>query len=65
MTGRLHAWQIPSPWSRYTSGGRHPVAGGGGGGRPDLAQAGARDTSRLREALETAERVGREALEGV
>ena len=41
------------------------AAGGGGGGRPDLAQAGARDASRLREALETAERVGREALERV
>ena len=32
------------------------VVGGGGGGRPNLAQAGGRDASRLDEALETARR---------
>jgi alanyl-tRNA synthetase len=30
------------------------AAGGGGGGRPDMAQAGARDSSKLEEALQTA-----------
>src|SRR5690606_8868007 len=38
------------------------VAGGGGGGRPDLAQAGGRDPSKLAEALKLAERLGAEAL---
>ncbi len=33
------------------------VIGGGGGGRPDLAQAGGKDLSRLDEALERAFRV--------
>jgi alanyl-tRNA synthetase len=32
------------------------VVGGGGGGRPNVAQAGGRDASRLDEALETARR---------
>ena len=40
------------------------VAGGGGGGRPDLAQAGARDASKLDAALEEARRLGRLALNG-
>ncbi|MGH2608927.1 MAG: DHHA1 domain-containing protein, partial [Tepidiformaceae bacterium] len=40
------------------------VAGGGGGGKPDLAQAGAKDPGRLADALEAARRLGREALEG-
>ena len=39
------------------------AAGGGGGGRPDLATAGARDTSRLDDALATARRLATEALE--
>ncbi|NET53633.1 MAG: hypothetical protein F6K09_34785, partial [Merismopedia sp. SIO2A8] len=30
------------------------ICGGGGGGRPNLAQAGGRDASKLPEALETA-----------
>ncbi len=30
------------------------VVGGGGGGRPDIAQAGGRDASKLAEALKTA-----------
>ena len=30
------------------------ICGGGGGGRPNLAQAGGRDPSKLAEALETA-----------
>jgi alanyl-tRNA synthetase len=30
------------------------ICGGGGGGRPNLAQAGGRDPSKLQEALETA-----------
>jgi alanyl-tRNA synthetase len=42
-----------------------PVAkavGGGGGGRPDLAQAGGREPSKLREALDVAERTIAEML---
>ncbi len=38
------------------------VVGGGGGGRPGLAQAGGRDASRLREALEAARLLARERL---
>jgi alanyl-tRNA synthetase len=33
------------------------AAGGGGGGRPDMAQAGARDTSKIEEALATARQI--------
>lgn len=33
-----------------------PVIGGGGGGRPDMAQAGGKDASKLSQALETARR---------
>ncbi len=40
------------------------VAGGGGGGRPDLAQAGARDPGLIPAALEEARRLGRTALAG-
>ncbi|HEY9811937.1 MAG TPA: DHHA1 domain-containing protein, partial [Candidatus Sericytochromatia bacterium] len=32
------------------------ICGGGGGGRPNLAQAGGRDPSKLKEALETAQK---------
>jgi len=35
-------------------GGIAKLCGGGGGGRPNLAQAGGRDASKLSEALETA-----------
>jgi alanyl-tRNA synthetase len=38
------------------------VAGGGGGGRPDIAQAGAKDASRVDQALAEARRLGTEAL---
>ena len=34
-----------------------PIVGGGGGGRPDAAQAGGKDPSKLAEALATAERL--------
>jgi len=37
-----------------------PIVGGGGGGRPDAAQAGGKDPSRLAEALATAERLAGE-----
>jgi len=42
--------------------GAAPIIGGGGGGRPDLAQAGGRDASRLDEALREAGRLALEAL---
>ena len=42
-----------------------PIIGGGGGGRPDLAQAGGRDVSRLDEALREAGRLALEALQGL
>ncbi|NLW56391.1 MAG: alanine--tRNA ligase [Firmicutes bacterium] len=40
------------------------VAGGGGGGRPELAQAGGRETGKLEQALQEGERVIRSLLEG-
>ena len=39
------------------------VAGGGGGGRPEMAQAGGKDASKLDEALGLARRLAREALQ--
>lgn len=39
------------------------ICGGGGGGRPNLAQAGGRDASKLKEALETARTQLREGLQ--
>jgi alanyl-tRNA synthetase len=42
-----------------------PIIGGGGGGRPDLAQAGGRDASRLDEALREAGRLALEALQRI
>ena len=39
-----------------------PIIGGGGGGRPELAQAGGRDASRLDEAVREAGRLALEAL---
>ena len=42
-----------------------PLIGGGGGGRPDLAQAGGRDASRLDEALREAARLALETLERI
>jgi alanyl-tRNA synthetase len=38
------------------------MIGGGGGGRPELAQAGGRDASRLTDALAEATRLALEAL---
>jgi alanyl-tRNA synthetase len=38
------------------------VAGGGGGGKPELAQAGGKDASRLDDALRTAAELAREAV---
>lgn len=42
-----------------------PIIGGGGGGRPELAQAGGRDASRLDEALREAGRLALEALKRI
>lgn len=39
-----------------------PVVGGGGGGRPDMAQAGGKDASKLPEALKVARNVAQEML---
>ena len=39
-----------------------PVVGGGGGGKPDMAQAGGKQPEQLPEAIETAKRVIREML---
>jgi alanyl-tRNA synthetase len=38
------------------------VVGGGGGGRPDFAQAGGKDASKLGDALDTAERLALAAV---
>ncbi|NEO27850.1 MAG: hypothetical protein F6K03_13410, partial [Kamptonema sp. SIO4C4] len=43
-------------------GGIAKICGGGGGGRPNLAQAGGRDASKLPEALDTAKTQLKEAL---
>ncbi len=40
------------------------IVGGGGGGRPDIAQAGGRDTGKLDEALETVAELVKAALAG-
>jgi alanyl-tRNA synthetase len=45
-------------WIRETA----KVAGGGGGGRPQLAQAGGKDPSKLTDALETARKFAREKV---
>jgi alanyl-tRNA synthetase len=44
LTGRLHAGKLIQEVAR--------AAGGSGGGRPDLAQAGAKDPARLDDALQ-------------
>ncbi len=41
-----------------------PVVGGGGGGRPDFAQAGGRDASKLEEAKKVALEFAKNILEG-
>ncbi len=38
------------------------IAGGGGGGRPDMAQAGGKDTAKLAEALDTARQMAEKTL---
>ena len=43
LTGRLHAGHLARELAKRT--------GGGGGGRPDLAEAGGKDPSRIAEAL--------------
>ena len=41
-----------------------PVIGGGGGGKPNLAEAGGRDADKLDEAIEKGHSVIREKMEG-
>jgi alanyl-tRNA synthetase len=41
-----------------------PIVGGGGGGKPDLAQAGGKDPSKLSEALAVARTTMRKTLAG-
>jgi alanyl-tRNA synthetase len=38
------------------------ITGGGGGGRPDMAQAGGKDTSKIQEALDTARKMVENSL---
>ena len=54
LTSRVHAGNLIKQVAA--------VAGGGGGGRPEMAQAGGKDASKLDEALETARRIARESL---
>jgi alanyl-tRNA synthetase len=54
LTARVHAGNLIKQVAA--------VAGGGGGGRPEMAQAGGKDASKLDEALETARRIVRESL---
>ncbi len=39
-----------------------PIIGGGGGGKPDIAQAGGKESAKLPDALRQAEKIGRELL---
>ncbi len=54
LTGRVHAGNLLREVAA--------VAGGGGGGRPDMAQAGGKDASKLDAALETARTAARRLL---
>jgi alanyl-tRNA synthetase len=54
LSGRVHAGNLIKQIAA--------VAGGGGGGRPEMAQAGGKDPSKLDEALEVARRIVREQL---
>ena len=56
INGGLHAGQ----WLKVVA----PVVGGGGGGRPDLAQAGGKDPAQIPAALERAVAFVREKLNG-
>ena len=38
------------------------LIGGGGGGKPDMAQAGGKEPAKLPDALRTADKLGRELL---
>ena len=55
LTKRIHAGNIIRAIAQ--------TIGGGGGGRPDMAQAGGKDPDRLPEALRQASELVREALE--
>ena len=54
LAGRVHAGNLVKEVAAVT--------GGGGGGRPDMAQAGGKDASRLDEALGRAKELAREGL---
>jgi len=56
LTDRIHAGKLISEIA--------PIVGGGGGGRPDMAQAGGKEPSRIPEALKKAEELVRQALAG-
>ncbi len=56
LAGRVHAGNLIKQVAA--------IAGGGGGGRPEMAQAGGKDASKLDEALATAKRIATEALGG-
>jgi alanyl-tRNA synthetase len=56
LTGRIHAGKLIKPIAA--------IVGGGGGGRPDFAQAGGRDPAQLSEALDAAAHHVREQLGG-
>ena len=54
LAGKIHAGNIVKEVAR--------VCGGGGGGRPDLAQAGGKDPAKIKEALELAEKIIKEQI---
>ncbi len=54
LTPRVHAGNLIKQVAAVT--------GGGGGGRPEMAQAGGKDAARLDEALQVAKRLARESL---
>jgi alanyl-tRNA synthetase len=53
LSGRVHAGQIVKQIA--------PIVGGSGGGRPDFAEAGGKDSSRIPEALAESRRIGEAA----
>ena len=55
LAGRLHAGQIVKRLA--------PIVGGSGGGRPDFAEAGGKDASRIDEMLSQGEKLIQELLE--
>ena len=54
LTGRVHAGQIVKQLA--------PIVGGSGGGRPDFAEAGGKDASRVEEMLTQGERLIQQLL---